>query len=79
MDSRCAPEEILPAHADGELVDLNRDPGPASTPTTTPAKPPKQGPSLPAPTQDGLGFNDNQAAAPTRPAARQEDPKQAVE
>lgn len=79
MDSWRSPEEILPAHADDELADLNRDPGPASTPATTPAKPPKQRPSLPAPTQGGLGLNHNQAAAPTRPPARQEDPKQAIE
>jgi hypothetical protein len=73
-----SPQKILARHVNDELAKLSRDSRPPTPPTTARAITPQPRPATAAPAQDRRGLNDHQAVTPTRPPARQQEPKPPV-
>src|SRR6516162_2424845 len=76
MNAGCAPQGVGLAHAPYEIANLRRHLWSSRAMPRFPG--PIAGKASPVPADDGVWPHDLQAGAPTRPAARQQDPQPSV-
>src|SRR4051812_129776 len=77
MNPRSTPAWVVPTHGPNQLPHLWRHSGPTGLPTVYPP-PPEQTKALPVPSDDRLGFDNDQSGFPVRPQVPQPDPEDSI-